>query len=114
RGGSEDPSGCSAALNPAGAPAVWPPRYVSFAELLPPRAAPAYPNPTQQLDFARYSSDELLAHYRALRAVLREATPHVPATTNFMLSSATKWMDYFSWAADVDVVANDHYLIAAD
>ncbi|MGP5056145.1 beta-galactosidase [Brachybacterium paraconglomeratum] len=102
------------ALNEAWGTAFWSQRYSDFAQILPPRAAPTYPNPTQQLDFARYSSDELLAHYRALREVLAEVTPHVPATTNFMLSSATKWMDYFSWAEDVDVVANDHYLIAAD
>ncbi|MGP9601795.1 beta-galactosidase [Brachybacterium sp. AOP42-E1-35] len=101
-------------LNEAWGTAFWSQRYDSFEEILPPRAAPTYANPTQQLDFARYSSDELLTHYRALREVLREVTPHVPATTNFMLSSATKWMDYFSWAGDVDVVANDHYLIAAD
>lgn len=102
------------ALNHAWGTAFWSQRYDSFEEILPPRAAPTYANPSQQLDFARYSSDELLTHYRALRDVLREVTPHVPATTNFMLSSATKWMDYFSWAGDVDVVANDHYLIAAD
>lgn len=101
-------------LNEAWGTAFWSQRYDSFEEILPPRAAPTYANPTQQLDFARFSSDELLTHYRALREVLREVTPHVPATTNFMLSSATKWMDYFSWAEDVDVVANDHYLIAAD
>ena len=101
-------------LNEAWGTAFWSQRYGSFDEILPPRAAPTYPNPTQQLDFARYSSDELLAHYRALREVLAEVTPNVPATTNFMLSSATKWMDYFAWAGDVDVVANDHYVIAAD
>ena len=102
------------ALNEAWGTAFWSQRYDSFEEILPPRAAPTYANPSQQLDFARYSSDELLTHYRALRDVLREVTPHIPATTNFMLSSATKWMDYFSWSKDVDLVANDHYLIAAD
>ncbi|MGP5638897.1 beta-galactosidase [Brachybacterium tyrofermentans] len=102
------------ALNDAWGTAFWSQRYDSFEEILPPRAAPTYANPTQQLDFARYSSDELLTHYRALRDVLREVTPGIPATTNFMLSSATKWMDYYSWAGDVDLVANDHYLIAAE
>jgi beta-galactosidase len=38
----------------------------------------------------------------------------VPTTTNLMLSTGTKWMDYFSWAGDLDVVANDHYLRAHD
>lgn len=102
------------ALNAAWGTAFWSQRYDSFDEVLPPRTAPTYPNPTQQLDFARYSSDELLTHYRALRDVLREVTPHVPTTTNLMLSTGTKWMDYFSWAGDLDVVANDHYLRAHD
>ena len=31
-----------------------------------------------------------------------------------MVSSATKSMDYFDWAKDLDVIANDHYLVAAD
>ncbi|MGY5765828.1 beta-galactosidase [Brachybacterium sp. DNPG3] len=101
-------------LNAAWGTAFWSQRYDSFDEILPPRTAPTYANPGQQLDFARFSSDELLVHYRALRDVLREVTPHVPTTTNLMLSSATKWMDYFSWADDLDLIANDHYLIAAD
>jgi beta-galactosidase len=101
-------------LNAAWGTAFWSQRYDSFDEVLPPRTAPTYANPTQQLDFARFSSDELLTHYRALRDVLREVTPHVPTTTNLMLSTRTKWMDYFSWAGDLDVVANDHYLLAGD
>lgn len=102
------------ALNAAWGTAFWSQRYDSFDEVLPPRTAPTYANPTQQLDFARYSSDELLVHYRALRDLLRELTPHVPTTTNLMLSTGTKWMDYFSWAGDLDVVANDHYTRAHD
>ena len=47
-------------------------------------------------------------------AVLREVTPDIPCTTNLMASSATKSMDYFGWAKDLDVIANDHYLVAAD
>ncbi|MFC8370671.1 beta-galactosidase [Streptomyces sp. NPDC057239] len=102
------------ALNTAWGTAFWSQRYDTFDDILPPLQSPTFVNPTQQLDFFRFSSDELLAHYRELRDVLREITPDVPATTNFMMSSATKWMDYFSWSADMDVVANDHYLIAAD
>lgn len=102
------------AMNAAWGTTFWSQRYDSFDEVLPPRTAPTYPNPTQQLDFARFSSDELLAHYRALRDVLRDVCPHVPATTNLMVSSRGKWMDYFSWSSELDVIANDHYLIADD
>ncbi|MFI8191532.1 beta-galactosidase [Streptomyces sp. NPDC085946] len=102
------------ALNSAWGTAFWSQRYDTFDEVLPPRTAPTTVNPTQQLDFARFCSDEHLAHYRALRDVLREVTPHVPATTNLMMTTRTKWMDYFSWSAELDVIANDHYLVAAD
>ncbi|MFJ8955144.1 beta-galactosidase [Streptomyces sp. NPDC102381] len=101
-------------LNDAWGTAFWSQRYDTFEEILPPLAAPTFVNPTQQLDFARFSSDEQLAHYRALRDVLREISPRVPTTTNFMMSTGNKWVDYFSWSADMDVVANDHYLIASD
>ncbi|MCZ9346954.1 beta-galactosidase, partial [Streptomyces sp. TRM76130] len=102
------------ALNAAWGTAFWSQRYDCFDEILPPLAAPTFVNPTQRLDFARFSSDEHLAHYRALRDVLRQVTPHVPTTTNFMMNTRNKWVDYFSWSAEMDVVANDHYLIAAD
>lgn len=109
-----DRYGTVEALNAAWGTAFWSQRYGSFEEVLPPRTAPTYANPTQQLDFARFSSDEWLTHYRALRDVLREVTPHVPATTNFMMSTGTKWLDYFAWGPEMDVVANDHYTLAAD
>ncbi|MBT2414359.1 beta-galactosidase [Streptomyces sp. ISL-12] len=102
------------ALNAAWGTAFWSQRYDTFDEVLPPLAAPTFVNPTQRLDFARFSSDEHLAHYRALRDVLRQVTPHVPTTTNFMMNTRNKWVDYFSWSAEMDVVANDHYLVAAD
>ena len=76
--------------------------------------APSTLNPGQQLDFQRFNSWALMDYYRELVAVLREVTPGVPATTNLMASSATKSMDYFDWAKDLDVIANDHYLVAAD
>lgn len=110
----EDRYGTVEALNAAWGTAFWSQRYDSFDEVLPPRTAPTYANPGQQLDFARYSSDELLTHYRALRDVLRDVAPSVPTTTNLMLSTGTKWMDYFSWAGDLDVIANDHYTRAHD
>ncbi|MFE9725854.1 beta-galactosidase [Streptomyces sp. NPDC005794] len=102
------------ALNTAWGTAFWSQRYDSFEEVLPPRSAPTFVNPTEQLDFARFSSDEQLVHYRALRDVLREVTPQVPTTTNFMMTTSNKWVDYFSWSDDMDVVANDHYLVSRD
>ncbi|HIZ36552.1 MAG TPA: beta-galactosidase [Candidatus Ruania gallistercoris] len=101
-------------LNEAWGTAFWSQRYGAFKDVLPPLTAPTYSNPTQQLDFARFSSDTMLDYYRKLRDAVRPITPRVPSTTNFMVSLNTKWMDYFRWAEEVDVVATDHYTIAAD
>src|SRR5918993_3512433 len=100
-------------LNEAWGTAFWSQRYGDWAEVLPPRVAPTFPNPTQQLDFQRFSSDELLAYYEAEKEVLRRHTPEIPVTTNFMVA-AFKEMDYHSWAPAMDVVSNDHYLRGED
>lgn len=102
------------ALNDAWGTAFWSQRYDSFEEILPPRSAPTFPNPTQQLDFRRYSSDELLSYYQDLREVLAEVTPDVPCTTNFMVMASSGPMDYNVWAPEMDIVSNDHYVIASD
>ncbi|TWD50930.1 beta-galactosidase [Arthrobacter sp. AG367] len=102
------------ALNASWGTAFWSQNYGSFDEILPPAVAPSTLNPGQQLDFQRFNSWALMDYYRELVAVLREVTPDIPCTTNLMASSATKSMDYFSWAKDLDVIANDHYLVAAD
>ncbi|MEU4400012.1 beta-galactosidase [Micromonospora orduensis] len=99
-------------LNDAWGTAFWSQRYGDWAEINPPRTAPTFANPTQQLDFLRFSSDEQRAQLRAERALLRTLVQQ-PVTTNFMIGMA-KNTDYHSWAADVDLVSTDHYLTAAD
>jgi beta-galactosidase GanA len=69
--------------------------------------------PAQQIDCKRFSSAEYLACYRLERDVLHELSPDVPVTTNFM-ATACPHIDYWRWADEVDVVTNDHYLIAED
>jgi len=96
-------------LNAAWGTNFWSQRYAEWAEILPPRSAPNFANPTQQLDFARFSSDELLDCFRAERDVLHQHSPGVPVTTNFMAGMARP-MDYWAWAGEVDVVSNDHYV----
>ena len=68
-------------------------------------------NPAQRLDFARFSSDALLDCFRRERDILRELSPGVPVTTNFMATNC-KSVDYWRWAPEVDVISNDNYLIA--
>ncbi|WP_062214855.1 beta-galactosidase [Streptomyces sp. NBRC 109706] len=98
------------ALNTAWGTAFWSQRYGSFDEVLPPRLAASHPNPTQQLDFKRFSSDALKDYLRAERDLLRRITPDVPVTTNFMVMGETKGMHYADWAGEVDFVSNDHYV----
>ncbi len=100
------------ALNEAWGTTFWSQRYGDVEEIVPPRLVTATANPTQQLDFARFSSDQLLDHYRAERDLLRRITPDVPVTTNFMVMAHVSGMDYWSWAPEQDVVSNDHYVDA--
>ena len=97
-------------LNEAWGTTFWSQHYADLGEVLPPRIGTAIPNPTQQLDYARFSSDELLDYYRAERDVLRRTTPQVPVTTNFMVMNHTTGMDYWSWAPEMDLVSQDHYV----
>ncbi|MDU0348698.1 beta-galactosidase [Actinomyces sp. MRS3W] len=98
------------ALNDAWGTAFWSQIYHRWEEILPPRLAASEPNPTQLLDFRRFSSDALRNYLRAESEVLRAITPEIPITTNFMVMGDTAAMDYPSWADDVDFVSNDHYL----
>jgi beta-galactosidase len=101
------------ALNAAWGTAFWSQRYYDWEEIWPPRLAPTFANPTQQLDYRRFSSDELLACFEAEREVLERVTPGVPITTNFMVPRF-RGADYWAWAPRQDIVSNDHYLVATD
>jgi beta-galactosidase len=99
------------ALNEHWGAAFWSQRYGDWAEIDAPRASATVVNPAQRLDFARFSSDALLACFRRERDILRELSPGVPVTTNFMATNC-KSIDYWRWAPEVDVISNDNYLIA--
>jgi beta-galactosidase len=99
-------------LNDAWGGAVWSQDYTSWDQVEPPRTAPTFDNPAQQLDFARFSSGELLACYTAEREVLAAHSPGKPVTTNFM--GLFRPVDQFRWSAAVDVVSVDNYPDPAD
>jgi beta-galactosidase len=94
-------------LNEAWGGAVWSQDYTSLDQVQPPRTAPTFANPAQQLDFARFSSGELLDCYRAERDVVAARSPGTPVTTNFI--SLFRPVDQFRWAAELDVVSVDSY-----
>ncbi len=99
-------------LNETWGTAFWSQRYSSFDEVLPPRLTPAITNPGHELDFSRFSSDALLDYYRAERDVLRSLSPDVPVTTNLMINPRQSGTDYFRWAPQLDLIAQDHYIDA--
>lgn len=101
--------GSIAALNRAWGTSFWSQRYTDWNEIGTPRLTLSTRNPSQVLDFSRFSSDELLGYYRAEHAIIRRHSS-VPVTTNFMVTAHIREMDYWTWAPEVDVIANDHYL----
>lgn len=100
-------------LNAAWVTSFWSQHYSDWAQLATPRATQYLANPGQLLDFRRFWSDTLLAAYAEQRDLLRAANPAVPVTTNYVLGD---WVpvDHARWAAEVDLVAIDHYPSAAD
>ncbi|MFK4084993.1 beta-galactosidase [Kribbella sp. NPDC020789] len=100
-------------LNEAWGTIFWGQTYNSWSQVEPPRQVPPVANPGQQLDWARFTSDALLANFKRERDVLHALSPKVPVTTNFHAGLAQcESLDYWAWAHEVDVVTNDHYLVA--
>ncbi|MBW8738430.1 MAG: beta-galactosidase [Streptomyces turgidiscabies] len=95
------------AVNKAWGTAFWSQGYGDWYEILPPRLAHYMRNPTQVLDFKRFTSDALLECYLAERDIVRRHTPHIPVTTNFM----PMWVgqDAWRWAEEEDIVSVDIY-----
>lgn len=59
------------------------------------------------LDWRRFKTDQTIDFFRAESAPLRELTPGIPVTTNFMTGADT--LDYWAFARAVDVVSWDSY-----
>ncbi|MBE1877836.1 beta-galactosidase [Myceligenerans pegani] len=100
------------ALNAAWGTAFWGQVYGDWEHVQVPAASASAVNPAQRLDFARFTDSALLACFTAERDAIREHSD-VPVTTNFMATECLS-TDLFRWAREVDIVANDHYLTAAD
>ena len=101
-------------LNSAWGTAFWSQRYQHFDEIVPPRSpqsAATFANPTQQLDWKRFSSDALKDWLKFEVSLLHKHSPGKPVTTNYMLTSSMKRMDYASWGDEVDFISNDHYRV---
>ncbi|QOV35214.1 beta-galactosidase [Streptomyces ferrugineus] len=95
------------ALNSAWGTAFWSQGYGDWYEVLPPRRAHYMKNPTQVLDFKRFTSDALMECYLAERDIVARHSPHIPVTTNFM--AVWPGLDAWRWARQEDVVSIDVY-----
>ncbi|MET4639502.1 beta-galactosidase [Mycetocola sp. 2940] len=97
-------------LNRAWGTRFWGQVYGEWDEIDAPRVSASVSNQAQRLDFQRFTSDALLACYVGERDAIRVYTD-APITTNFMATNCPS-VDYWKWAKEVDIVANDHYLVA--
>jgi len=99
-------------LNEAWGTAVWGQHYTTWDHVDAPRTAPSVINPGQKLDWARFTDHQLRQCYIAERDAIR-AHASQPITTNFMANQ--HWgTDLWAWGREVDIVSDDHYLVAAD
>jgi beta-galactosidase len=95
------------AFNEAWGTDFWNQHYGDWEEVRGPGRTPAQANPMQRLDWRRFGSDSWLACYEEQKTILRELTPHIPLTTNFMRFHNP--LDYWKWAQSEDVVSFDSY-----
>lgn len=92
-------------LNAAWGTTFWSQTYTDLDEVVPPRMTAAFVNPSLDLDYKRFCSDAFLEEFLEERTILKSARPDLAVTTNFM--GFYRPLDYFQWAAHVDVVSTD-------
>ena len=102
------------ALNAAWYTTFWSHRFSDWDEIEPPSALTehwrgpdhtAFPGMT--LDYRRFLSDAMLANFLDEKAAIRESSPDVPVTTNFM--GMYRPIDYHRWALHLDFASWDNY-----
>ncbi|MDN5315589.1 MAG: beta-galactosidase [Clostridiales bacterium] len=59
------------------------------------------------IDYRRFMSDSMLENFKLERDAIRVFDKHTPITTNLM--GTYKWLDYFKWAREMDIVSWDNY-----
>lgn len=95
------------ALNEAWGALFWSQTYSDWAQIQTPGAWIDKPNPSQALDFARFSSDSLVAYQQEQVDILRRHAPGRFITHNFM--GLFTGLEQFDLAAPLDMVTWDSY-----
>ncbi len=102
-----DKYGDIAALNTAWGNVFWSMEYRDFVEIDLPNLTVTVPNPAHELDFRRFSSDQVAAFNRRQVEILRRHSPGRDVVHNFM--GFFTQFDHHAVAADLDVVGWDSY-----
>ncbi len=99
--------GSLGALNAAWWTSFWSHAYSDWSQVEPP--SPIGENTVHglKLDWKRFVTAQTIGFFENEAAPLREVTPDVPITTNFM--GTFPGLDYFRFAEHVDVVSWDNY-----
>ncbi|MEW2144257.1 beta-galactosidase [Micromonospora vinacea] len=101
-------------LNEAWYTTFWSHTFTDWDEIEPPSALTehwrgpdhtAFPGIT--VDYLRFTSDAMLTNFRDEKAAIRESSPTLPVTTNFM--GMYRPIDYHRWAPHLDFVSWDNY-----
>ncbi|KCZ93390.1 beta-galactosidase [Hyphomonas johnsonii] len=96
-------------LNTAWGTAFWSQDYRSFDEVDPPNATVTESNPSQHLDYQRFSSDEICEFNREQVDILRRYSPGRRIAHNY-IGDFTK-LDHHAIGASLDIAAWDSYPI---
>ncbi|WCN79117.1 beta-galactosidase [Micromonospora sp. LH3U1] len=101
-------------LNAAWYATFWSHTFTAWDEIEPPSALTEHwrgPDHTAfqgiTLDYLRFSSDAMLINFHDEKVAIRESSPDLPVTTNFM--GMYRPIDYHRWAAHLDFASWDNY-----
>jgi beta-galactosidase len=96
-------------LNRAWGNVFWSMEYRSFEEVDLPNLTVTEPNPSHQLDFHRFSSDQVCAFNKVQTDIIRTHSPSVPIAHNFMGRFLD--FDHFAVSEELDIASWDSYPI---
>lgn len=102
-----DKYGTAGALNEAWGNVFWSMEYRDFAEIELPNLTVTQANPAHELDFRRFSSDQVVAFNRRQVEILRRHSPGRDVVHNFM--GFFTQFDHHAVGDDLDVASWDSY-----
>ncbi len=94
-------------LNKAWWNTFWSHNYNDFSQIEPPYANGEYSSMGLNLEWKRFTTWNMTDYMKSEIGILRERTPKIPVTTNFM--SLYPGLDYRIMAKELDVVSWDSY-----